>query len=136
MIVNRHRQNETPPKMTIYLRNGDAGSVDGAPSSQPASSTANLSKAQPPTPQERVVELDMQNKHSSQILEYFLAETRAVPLRPTEAEKTEMQELAALKVQSEASRARMRARRAEIKREQDMLRRSREAGGMSMDDDA
>ena len=133
MIVNRHRQNETPPKMTIYLRKGDGPSSSSPPSqpvAQPPSSNVGLSKAQPPAPFERVVEIDMQNKHSSQILEYFMAETRAVPLKPTEAEIAEIQSLEALGKQSEYDRKYLQGVRAEKKREEDMLKRARAAGGM------
>lgn len=132
MIVNRHRQNDIPPKMTIYLRD-DATSSQTATatiSSQPASSTSGLSKAQPPAPGERVVEIDMQNKHSSQILEHFMANTRAVPLKPTQDEVAELQNLEELKKQSEYDREFLAGVRAEKKREADMLRRAREAGGM------
>ncbi|KAF4123805.1 large subunit ribosomal protein MRP49 [Geosmithia morbida] len=133
MIVNRHRQNETAPKMTIYLRDGEASSPSdqSTVAAQPASSGSGLSKAQPPGPGERVVEIDMQNKHSAQILEYFLAETRAVPLKPTEAELAEIQDLERLKKQSEYDRQYLAGVRAEKKREADMLRRAREAGGMT-----
>ncbi len=48
MIVNRHRQNDTPPKMTIYFRTDPSSETTAT--QQPASSDAGLSKAQPPGP--------------------------------------------------------------------------------------
>lgn len=134
MIVNRHRQNETPPKMTIYLRKDAASATESSePASQPPSSNNGLSKAQPPTASERIIEIDMQNKHSTQILEYFIAETRAVPLKPTEEDIAEIQSLEELRKQSEYDRRFLENVRAEKKREQDMLKRARAAGGMLED---
>lgn len=120
--------------MTVYLRK-DAASTQSTTSAatQPSSSWAGLSKAQAPTEDERTIEIDMQNKHSSQILEFFIAETRAVPLKPAEEDVAEMQSLDELKKQSEYDRQYMQNIKAEKKREADMLRRAREAGGMSDD---
>ncbi|PTB79240.1 hypothetical protein M440DRAFT_1389275 [Trichoderma longibrachiatum ATCC 18648] len=146
MIVNRHDQNQNPPTMTIYLRNKPSSSTAEPSSStssssssaeqaiaaaQPASSRTGLSKAQPPTPDERVVHIDMTNKHSSHILEFFMAETRAVPLQPTNEEIAEMQALETLRRNAEVDRERMRLLREEKKREEDMLKRARAAGGMA-----
>ncbi|KAL7821449.1 mitochondrial ribosomal protein L51 [Trichoderma aethiopicum] len=145
MIVNRHDQNQNPPTMTIYLRNKPSSSTTEpsttsssssaeqaiAAAAQPASSRTGLSKAQPPTPDERVVHIDMTNKHSSHILEFFMAETRAVPLQPTNEEIAEMQALETLRRNAEVDRERMRLLREEKKREEDMLKRARAAGGMA-----
>ncbi|KAK1251087.1 hypothetical protein MKX07_005642 [Trichoderma sp. CBMAI-0711] len=146
MIVNRHDQNQNPPTMTIYLRKPDSSSADSSSSSsssssaiaaaQPASSRTGLSKAQPPTPDERVVHIDMTNKHSSHILEFFMAETRAVPLQPTNEEIAEMQALETLRRNAEVDRERMRLLREEKKREEDMLKRARAAGGMAESEEA
>lgn len=118
--------------MTIYLRKPDAPSPSDSKTivNQAPSSWSGLSKAQPPNPDERTVEIDMQNKHSSQILEYFIAETRAVQLQPSEEDVAELKRQEELKKQSEYDRQYMLNIRAEKKREQDMLRRAREAGGM------
>lgn len=134
MIVNRHDQNTTPPRMTIYLRKpDDAGTppaANAAPFSQPSSSRNNLSKAQPPTAEERIVHVDMKDKRVSHILEFFMAETRAVPLQPSKEDIIEMQSVEALKKQAELDRERIAVRRAEQKREEDMLKRARAAGGI------
>lgn len=139
MIVNRHDQNETAATMSIYLRNASTSAPAAAtsePLSQPASSRTNLSRAQPPTADERVVHIDMKNKHSTHILEFFMAETRAVPLQPTKEEITEMQALEAQRKQADQDRERVRQLRAEKKKEEDMLKRARAAGGLADQDEA
>ncbi|KND94203.1 hypothetical protein TOPH_01076 [Tolypocladium ophioglossoides CBS 100239] len=135
MIVNRHGQSQTPPTMTVYLRtNSQPTSTDSSAAAeshaQPSSSRTNLSKAQPPSPDERAVNIDMKDKHSSDILEFFMAETRAKALQPTKEEIAEMQGLEAMKKQAVVDRERVRQLRAEKKEEEDMLRRARAAGGM------
>ncbi|KAL6698996.1 mitochondrial ribosomal protein L51 [Trichoderma pleuroticola] len=137
MIVNRHDQNQLPPTMTIYLRNaGSSAPASSDPIAQPSSSRTNLSKAQPPTADERVVHIDMTNKHSSHILEFFMAETRAVPLQPTNEEIAEMQALETLRKNAEVDRERVRLLRLEKKKEEDMLKRARAAGGMAEQEEA
>ncbi|KAL6826820.1 mitochondrial ribosomal protein L51 [Trichoderma sp. SZMC 28015] len=141
MIVNRHDQNQLPPTMTIYLRKADSSSAanpasSSEPIAQPSSSRTNLSKAQPPTADERVVHIDMANKHSSHILEFFMAETRAVPLQPTNEEIAEMQALETLRKNAEVDRERVRLLRLEKKKEEDMLKRARAAGGMAEQEEA
>ncbi|CAM1503876.1 Fc.00g014670.m01.CDS01 [Cosmosporella sp. VM-42] len=135
MIVNRHTQNDLKPTLSIYLRSADAAAAPTT-RSQPASSRDNLSKAQLPDADERVVHIDMKDKHSGHILEYFLAETRAVVLQPTKEEIKELQELEAMRKEAEVSRERMKRLREEKKREEDMLKRARAAGGMAEEDDA
>lgn len=120
--------------MTIYMRTSATPST--AETSQPASSRTNLSKAQPPTADEKIVTIDMKNKHSSDILEYFLAETRAKVLQPTNAEIAEIQSLEAMNKQAVLDRERVRALRAEKKKEEDMLKRARAAGGMAEQEEA
>ena len=148
MIVNRHDQNQNPPTMTIYLRKSLSSSTtapspaaasassSSEPIAQPSSSRTGLSKAQPPTADERVVHIDMTNKHSSHILEFFMAETRAVPLQPTNEEIAEMQALETLRKNAELDRERVRQLREEKKREEDMLKRARAAGGMAEQEEA
>ncbi|KAL7783041.1 mitochondrial ribosomal protein L51 [Trichoderma afarasin] len=142
MIVNRHDQNQLPPIMTIYLRKAGSSadpassSSSSEPIAQPSSSRTNLSKAQPPTADERVVHIDMANKHSSHILEFFMAETRAVPLQPTNEEIAEMQALQTLRKNAEVDRERVRLLRLEKKKEEDMLKRARAAGGMAEQEEA
>ncbi|KAI9903315.1 hypothetical protein N3K66_002667 [Trichothecium roseum] len=132
MIINRHRQNEKHPVMTIYFRDGPAttttpGATPEQPTSmvQPPSSFSGLSPAQPAAPDERVAIIDMHDKHSAQILEFFMAETRAAPVEPTPDEVEEIRELEALKKQADFDRTRINRLKAEKKREEDLLRRAR-----------
>ncbi|KAG8405351.1 hypothetical protein J3458_022011 [Metarhizium acridum] len=144
MILNRHDDNAAPPIMTIYMRasggtsssSSSSSAAAAAETSQPASSRNNLSKAQPPGADEKVVTIDMRNRHSSDILEFFLAETRARALQPTSAEIAEIQSLEAMKKQGNVDRERVRALRAEKKKEEDMLKRARAAGGMAEQEEA
>lgn len=136
MIVNRHNRNNKKPTLTIYLRKPDASTPAPATRSQPASSRDNLSKATPPDADEKIITVDMTEKHSSHILEYVLAETRAVPLKPTKEEIREMQEIEAMRKQADVDRARMRGLREEKQREEDMLKRARAAGGVAEEEDS
>jgi large subunit ribosomal protein MRP49 len=136
MILNRHDNNALPPLMTIYMRTAAASAAAAETSTQPASSRTDLSKAQAPAPHEKIVTIDMRNKHSSDILESFLAETQAKALQPTGEEIAEMQNLEALKKQGLVDRERVRALRAEKKKEEDMLKRARAAGGMAEQEEA
>ncbi|KAF5648116.1 ribosomal MRP49 [Fusarium tjaetaba] len=136
MIVNRHSRNNKKPTISIYLRKPDASTPAPATRSQPSSSRNNMSKATPPDADEKIVTVDMTEKHSSHILEYVLAETRAVPIKPTKEEIRELQELDAMARQAEVDRARMRSLREEKKREEDMLKRARAAGGVTEEEDS
>ncbi|KAI8720449.1 L51-S25-CI-B8 domain-containing protein [Fusarium sp. LHS14.1] len=136
MIVNRHAQSENKPTLSIYLRKPDASSPPPATRNQPASSRDNLSKAAPPDADERVVTIDMSEKHSSHIIEYVLAETRAVVIQPTKEEIRELQEIEAMRKQAEVDRDRMRELREEKKREEDMLKRARAAGGVGEEEES
>ncbi|RBQ65698.1 hypothetical protein FVER14953_04942 [Fusarium verticillioides] len=136
MIVNRHSRNNKKPTISIYLRKPDASTPAPATRSQPSSSRNNMSKATPPDADEKIVTVDMTEKHSSHILEYVLAETRAVPIKPTKEEIRELQELDAMARQAEVDRARMRSLREEKKREEDMLKRARAAGGVAEEEDS
>ncbi|KAI1010763.1 hypothetical protein LB503_005481 [Fusarium chuoi] len=136
MIVNRHSRNNKKPTISIYLRKPDASTPAPATRSQPSSSRNNMSKATPPDADEKIVTVDMTEKHSSHILEYVLAETRAVPIKPTKEEIRELQELDAMARQAEVDRARMRSLHEEKKREEDMLKRARAAGGVAEEEDS
>lgn len=127
MIVNRHGQNDQSPVMTVYLRTpGDAPTT---PAPQPVSSRSGLSKPQPPASNERIVNIDMKDKHSSNILEQLVSQIGAVPLRPTPEDSAEWQSLEELRKQGNASRDRINARKNEKKRQEDILKRARAAGG-------
>lgn len=130
MIVNRHDQNAKSPIMSIYLRKSADAVADG-PVVQPGSSLVNMSPAQPPAAHERVVHIDMKNKHSSHILDFLIAETRAVVLEPTKEDIEEMQYLDDLRRQGAVDRERLRLIIAERKKEEEMLKRARAAGGLA-----
>ncbi|OAA79531.1 50S ribosomal protein Mrp49 [Akanthomyces lecanii RCEF 1005] len=135
MIVNRHSQNDQTPTMTVYVRTAaaTAGDPGATLAPQPASSRVGLSKAQPPASNERVVHIDMKNKHSTNILEQLIAQVGAVPLRPTPEDTAEWQSLEELRKQGNASRDRINAIKAEKEREATMLQRARAAGGATDD---
>ncbi|KAI5466890.1 hypothetical protein BGZ63DRAFT_10648 [Mariannaea sp. PMI_226] len=130
MIVNRHSQNSQTPTLSIYIRKPDAPATTER-RNQAASSRDNLSKAPLPDADERMVTIDMTKKHSSQILEFVIAETKAVPILPTPEEIKEMQELDAMRRQADVDRERVRLLREEKKREEEMLKRARAAGGIA-----
>lgn len=134
VIVNRHSEQAQHPLLTIYVRKPDTTAP--ATRSQPASSRDNLSKATQPDADERIIQFDMKDKHSNNILEYFLAETRAVVLQPTPDEIKELQEIEALRKQAEVDRERVKKLREEKKREEDMLKRARAAGGVAEEEEA
>ncbi|KAL3960104.1 hypothetical protein ACCO45_005221 [Purpureocillium lilacinum] len=121
MIVNRHDQNSSAPTILPGRRGPRPASL--LPQ-QPVQGAA-------PASDERVVHIDMKDKHSTDILEYFVAETRAKALQPTAEEIAEMQSLEALKKEAAVDRERVRQLRAEKKKEEDMLKRARAAGGMA-----
>lgn len=118
--------------MSIYLRNSTTATTLG-PLVQPASSRDGISKAAQPSPQERVVTIDMKDKHSSQILEHLLAETRAVAVEPTAEDVAELQALERGKKRSEKDRARIQSMKDAKQREEEMLKRARAAGGIVED---
>lgn len=117
--------------MTIYLAKDASTQPEFL---QTPTSHEGTAKAQAPVDGEKTIEIDMQNKHSDQILEYFMAETRAVPLKPTEKELEEVKSLEDLKEQSKEDHNDAMKRREAKNREQEMLKRARAAGGMSEED--
>ncbi|KAG6008229.1 hypothetical protein E4U21_004828 [Claviceps maximensis] len=131
MILNRHDDYRTPPLLTIYLRTKPDDPTTATTTTQPVSSCTNLSPAQPPAPHEKIVTIDLKSKHSTQILEHFLAETRAEPIEMSKEDIAEMQHFEGLNRQSALDRERVRQLRAEKKKEEDMLKRARAAGGMA-----
>ncbi|TWU78672.1 hypothetical protein ED733_005778 [Metarhizium rileyi] len=136
MILNRHDNNAIPPLMTIYMRASSGPGSSTTETAQPASSRTNLSKAQPPAAGEEILTINMKSRHSSDILESFLAETRAKPLPPTSADVAEIQNLEAMNKKGSVDRERVRTLRAEKKKEEDMLKRARAAGGMAEQEEA
>ncbi|ATY66985.1 50S ribosomal Mrp49 [Cordyceps militaris] len=120
MIVNRHGQNDQAPTMTVYLRTASDG---------PATTATPRLPPTPPASNERVVHIDMKDKHSTNILEQLIAQVGATPLRPTPELTAEWQSLEELRKTSNASRDRINAIKAEKEREATMLQQARAAGG-------
>lgn len=75
--------------------------------------------------------IDMQNKHSTHILEFLLAEAKATALEPTREEIQEMQSLEELERQATADRSRLDAIRIEKEKKQAMLERARAFSAVS-----
>ncbi|KEY70400.1 hypothetical protein S7711_06568 [Stachybotrys chartarum IBT 7711] len=138
MIINRHWNQESDSFMTIYFRSAvaDSAAAPAELSVMPESSYNNLAKAPPPGPNERVVRIDMKNKNSSVILNEFIAATQAVVLQPADEDVAELDSLETLRRKAIADRERVRATRAEKKREEEMLIRARAAGGATVEEAA
>ncbi|GKT57059.1 50S ribosomal protein Mrp49 [Colletotrichum tofieldiae] len=125
MIVNRKSNNEGAAVMSVYFSATDAP-VDPSTLPQPPSSAIDNSKAQPPLEGvERVVKIDMKGKHSQEILDRFLAETKAEAILPGPEDETEMKAVEELKIKGEKDRQRNLKIREEEKREKAMLARAR-----------
>ncbi|KAL0940970.1 mitochondrial 54S ribosomal protein mL61 [Colletotrichum truncatum] len=124
MIVNRKSNNEGAAVMSVYFNTG-ATPLDPSTLPQLPSSAIDQSKAPAPVEGERVVKIDMKNKRSEEILERFLAETEANPVRPTPEEEAEMKEIEALRIKSEKDRQLVAKIRDEAKKEKAMLDKAR-----------
>ncbi|KAH7321144.1 putative ribosomal protein MRP49 [Stachybotrys elegans] len=132
MIVNRHDVQTSEPMLTIYMRtNMEPGTPTPIITSatQPESSFTNFSKAPPPGPNERIIQINAKNMHSNAICDRLLAATNAIILKPTKEEAAEIKDLEDMRQKGLVDRERMRAIQAEKKKEQDMLKRARAAGG-------
>jgi large subunit ribosomal protein MRP49 len=129
MIVNRKENTEGAATMTIYFRN--AAAAETANRIQPPSSATDTSKAVAPAADERVVKIDMKNKHSDDILQQFMAQTQAKPVVFTPEQLEEIKGVEEFLVQAEKDRKVVQAYRDEIKKEQDMLRKARESASTS-----
>ncbi|GKT46929.1 uncharacterized protein ColSpa_07110 [Colletotrichum spaethianum] len=125
MIVNRKANNEGAAVMSVYFSTTDAP-VDPSTLPQPPSSAIDNSKAQPPLEGvERVVKIDMKGKHSQEILDRFLAETKAEAILPGPEDENEMKAVEELRIKGEKDRQRNLKIREEEKREKAMLARAR-----------
>lgn len=114
--------------MSIYFQSSNpAAGAEPVSRVQPPSSAIDSSKAVAPAADERVVKIDMKNKHSDEILEAFLAETRAEPVTPTPEEVEELRATEDFKRQGDKDRAMVKARLDAIKKEEDMLKAARES---------
>lgn len=128
MIVNRKDNTEGAATMTIYFRNAAAAaSGEHATRIQPPSSGMDTSKAVAPAADERVVKIDMKNKHSDDILRAFLAETKAQPVEPTPEEAEEIKAVEEFLVQAEKDRTIVQNYRDEVKKEAAMLAAARQS---------
>ncbi|KAJ0167655.1 hypothetical protein CTA2_1314 [Colletotrichum tanaceti] len=131
MVVNRKANVEGTAIMSVYF------SATGAPVNpstlpQPPSSAIDSSKAPPPLEGvERVVKIDMKNKHSEEILRHFLAETKARVILPGPEDENEMKAVEELKATGEVNRQRTAKIREAEKKEKAMLARARADAGSS-----
>ncbi|GJD01758.1 50s ribosomal protein mrp49 [Colletotrichum higginsianum] len=131
MVVNRKANVEGTAIMSVYFSTTDAP-VDPSTLPQPSSSAIDNSKApQPLEGVERVVKIDMKNKHSEEILSHFLAETKAEAILPGPEDENEMKAVEELKAKGEVDRQRNRKIREEEKKEKAMLARARAEAGSS-----
>ncbi|RDA94262.1 hypothetical protein CP533_0611 [Ophiocordyceps camponoti-saundersi (nom. inval.)] len=126
MIVNRHDHNESPPIMTIYFRSPTAKPVDGSESlsDQLSSSRQNLAKALPPGKDETTVKIDMKGKHSDEILELFLAETKATTIPISDNDVEEMKALETMKRRTAADRERWKLQKELKDKEEALLKKA------------
>ncbi|KDN65977.1 hypothetical protein CSUB01_00643 [Colletotrichum sublineola] len=125
MIVNRKSNIEGTAIMSVYF-SATGAPVDPSTLPQPPSSAIDNSKAQPPLEGvERVVKIDMKNKHSQQILDQLLAETKAEAILPGPEDEIEMKAVEELRIKSEKDRQANLKIREEEKREKAMLARAR-----------
>ncbi|RCI17371.1 hypothetical protein L249_2409 [Ophiocordyceps polyrhachis-furcata BCC 54312] len=126
MIVNRHNDNKSPPIMTIYFGSPTAQPASGpVPSSdQLSSSRQNLAKALPPGKDERTVKIEMKDKHSDEILDMFLAETKATAIPTTDSDVEEMQALETMKRMAAAARERRKLEKEQKKKEEELLKKA------------
>ncbi|OLN91943.1 54S ribosomal protein MRP49, mitochondrial [Colletotrichum chlorophyti] len=128
MIVNRKDNNEGAAVMSVYFSTTDTP-IDPATLPQPPSSAIDNSKAPAPIEGERVVTIDMKNRHSEEILESFLSHTKAEAVLPGPEEENEIKAAEELRIQSEKDRKRVRKIIEEEKKEKAMLARARAEAG-------
>lgn len=119
MIVNRTRNQEGPATLTLYFREPGATLKSDIP--QPSSSTDGYAKAPAPAEGERVVTIDLKNRHSDAILKDFMDKSGAVPVTPTPQDEAERREIEEIKVRSAIDRERIRKMNEAIKREKAMI---------------
>ncbi|WYZ37276.1 hypothetical protein EsH8_II_000782 [Colletotrichum jinshuiense] len=127
MIVNRKSNNEGAAVMSLYFSTDKP--LDPSTLPQPPSSAIDNSKAPAPVDGERVVKIDIKNKHSEEILEHFLAETKAEAVVPGPEDENEMKAVEELRIKGEKDRQRNLKIREEEKKEKAMLARARAEAG-------
>ena len=132
MIVNRKENNEGAAVMSIYFQTtAPAPGSEPVSRVQPPSSAIDSSKAVAPAADEMVVKIDMKHKHSDEILDAFLAETRAEPVIPTPEEIEELRLTEEFKRQGDKDRIMVKTRLDAIKKEEAMLKAARESASTS-----
>ncbi len=94
--------------MTLYFRQKDSTTTTDPNFKQPPSSFDGTSPAPAPAEDERTVTIDMQQMHSSAILQEFLAKTGAVPVAPTPQDQDELREMEDLKQRGVVDRVRVK----------------------------
>ncbi|RDA84761.1 hypothetical protein CP532_6943 [Ophiocordyceps camponoti-leonardi (nom. inval.)] len=126
MIVNRHNDNKSPPIMTIYFGPPTVNPASGpVPSSdQLSSSRQNLAKALPPGKDERTVKIEMKDKHSNEILNMFLAETKADVIPISDSDVEEMQALETMKRLAAAARERRKQEKEKQEKDEELLKKA------------
>ncbi|KAK1997629.1 hypothetical protein LX36DRAFT_657358 [Colletotrichum falcatum] len=129
MIVNRKPNTDGAAIMSVYF-SATGAPVDPSTLPQPPSSGMDNSKAQPPLEGvERVVRIDMKDRHSNEILDRFLAETKAEVILPGPEDEREMKEAEELKIKAEKDRRRNFKIREEEQKQKAMLARARAEAG-------
>lgn len=125
MIVNRKNNNEGAAIMSVYFStSGEPLEPSTLP--QPSSSAIDNSKAPAPLEGlERVVKIDMKNKHSEEIYEHFLQETKAEAVLPGPEDEADMKAVEELKAKGDKDRKRVAKILEEERREKAMLARAR-----------
>ncbi|RYP89374.1 hypothetical protein DL770_004436 [Monosporascus sp. CRB-9-2] len=134
MLVNRSENQSGPATMSIYFRQTatGAGLVAAAArnmvplAQQPHSSTTGECPAPAPEEGERVVTIDMKNRHSEAIYDEFMQKTGATVVTPTPDEQVEMQQIEELREKAAVDRAIMKKYIDDKRREERMLAQARQ----------
>lgn len=147
MLVNRSENQAGPATMSIYFRQSAAVAAAGAAATtqggktttaaaaammatplaqQPHSSTTGECPAPAPGEGERVVTIDMKNRHSDAILEEFMEKTGATVMAPTPDEEVEMRQVEELTERAVFDRAIMKKYIDDKRREERMLAQARQ----------
>ncbi|RYP08379.1 hypothetical protein DL764_001948 [Monosporascus ibericus] len=136
MLVNRSENQSGPATMSIYFRQTatGAGLVAAAAAArnmvplaqQPHSSTTGECPAPAPEEGERVVTIDMKNRHSQAIYDEFMQKTGATVVAPTPDEQVEMQQIEELREKAAVDRAIMKKYIDDKRREERMLAQARQ----------
>ncbi|EMR66447.1 putative 50s ribosomal protein mrp49 protein [Eutypa lata UCREL1] len=145
MLVNRSENQAGPATMSIYFRQsaavaaaaGAAATTQGGKTTtaammatplaqQPHSSTTGECPAPAPGEGERVVTIDMKNRHSDAILEEFMEKTGATVMAPTPDEEVEMRQVEELTERAVFDRAIMKKYIDDKRREERMLAQARQ----------